>query len=192
MSPLAPGFLVAAPPSNDPNFERSVVLLATHSEEGAFGWVVNGRDVMTVEELIGRSEGWSDASPPEPGSIGGKVRLGGPVGQEQVWMVYRSEDRLEDCDEQFEVGPGLVASPSRKVLEALVEGRRMRDLFGVLGYAGWAPEQLEEEIRRGAWLPIDCDPELVFEVGRDEMWERAFGRVGASPMAFTTRTVGSA
>ena len=192
MSSLAPGILVAAPPSNDPNFERSVVLLATHGEDGAFGWVVNGQDVMTLGELIERSEGWSEALSPPPSDLEGSVRLGGPVGQEQVWMIYRAEDRLDGCDEQFDVGAGVVTSPSRKVLEAVAGGRRMRGLFGVLGYAGWAPQQLEEEIRRGAWLPIDSDPELVFDVSRAQIWERAFGRVGARPMAFTTRTVGSA
>jgi putative transcriptional regulator len=64
--------------------------------------------------------------------------------------------------------------------------------MGLLGYAGWAPEQLEEEIRRGAWLPTDVSRELVFQAERDIIWQRAYERLGASPMAFTTKTVGSA
>src|ERR1043165_8011735 len=56
MSSLAPGLLVAAPPLADPNFDRSVVLLAAHGPEGAFGWVITGREVMTVGELIDRAE----------------------------------------------------------------------------------------------------------------------------------------
>jgi putative transcriptional regulator len=187
MSSLAPGLLVAAPPLADPNFDRSVVLLAAHGPEGAFGWVINGREVMTVGELLDRADVSGDAPSPL-----GQVRIGGPVAQEQVWLVYRSEDRIEGVPEQFEVGPGVTASPSRRMLEAIAGGRGARSLLGLVGYAGWAPWQLENEIRAGAWLPTDADPEIVFDVPRIEIWQRAYERVGTTPMAFTTRTVGTA
>ena len=70
MSDLAPGFLVAAPPLGDPNFDRSVVLLAAHGSEGAFGWVINGREVMSMTELMQRVE--LDGPPP---TLEGSVRL---------------------------------------------------------------------------------------------------------------------
>jgi putative transcriptional regulator len=187
MSPLAPGLLVAAPPLADPNFDRSVVLLAAHGPEGAFGWVINGREVMTVQELLSRADVMSLGRDPH-----GQVRIGGPVAQEQVWLVYRTEHRLIGFPEQFDVGSGVTASPSRKMLEAVAEGRGPRSLVGLVGYAGWAPWQLENEIRTGAWLPVDASSELVFDVPRGEMWEAAYERAGMSPMAFTTRTVGSA
>jgi putative transcriptional regulator len=60
-------------------------------------------------------------------------------------------------------------------------------LFGVMGYAGWAPGQLENEIRAGAWLPVDLNPELVFSVPRDKIWQRAYEGAGTTPMAFTSR-----
>jgi len=179
--------LVAAPPLADPNFDRSVVLLAAHGPEGAFGWVINGREVMTVRELLSRAEVASIGLDPS-----GEVRIGGPVAQEQVWLVYRTEDRLAGFPEQFDVGSGVTASPSRKMLEAVAEGRGPRSLVGLVGYAGWAPWQLENEIRTGAWLPTDADAELVFDVPRNEIWQRAYERAGTSPMAFTARTVGSA
>jgi putative transcriptional regulator len=187
MSSLAPGLLVAAPPLADPNFDRSVVLLAAHGPDGAFGWVLNGREVMTVGELLARAEATIVGEAPSGG-----VRIGGPVSQEQVWLVYRTADRLEGFPEQFDVGAGITASPSRKMLEAIAEGRGPRSLVGFVGYAGWAPWQLENEIRGGAWLPTDADAEIVFDVPRGELWQRAYERVGTSPIAFTTRTVGSA
>jgi putative transcriptional regulator len=122
----------------------------------------------------------------------GQVRIGGPVAQEQVWLVYRTEDRIEGVPEQFDVGSGVTASPSRRMLEAIAGGRGPRALVGLVGYAGWAPWQLENEIRAGAWLPTDADTQIVFEVPRMEIWLRAYERVGTTPMAFTTRTVGSA
>jgi putative transcriptional regulator len=184
---LAPGILVAAPPLADPNFDESVVLLAAHGPDGAFGWVINGREVMTVAELLLRAEITTrhvDAA--------GSVRVGGPVAPEQVWLVYRREDRFEDLEGQFDVGDGITASASRKVLEAVVDGQRPRGLLGLVGYAGWGPSQLENEIRAGAWLPTDLDPSILFDTPREQIWHRAYEMAGTTPIAFTTRTVGSA
>ena len=187
MSPLAPGLLLAAPPLGDPNFDRSVVLLAAHGPDGAFGWVINGRELMTIEELLSRADVAIPGMAPR-----GQVRLGGPVSPEQVWLVYRTENRLSDFPEQFDVGSGVTASPSRRMLEAIALGRGPKGVMGLAGYAGWAPSQLENEIRGGSWLPTDADPAIVFDVPREEMWQRAYERMGTTPIAFTTRTVGSA
>ena len=99
---------------------------------------------------------------------------------------------MGEFDEQFDVGSGITASPSRKILEALAEGRAPKSLIGLLGYAGWAPSQLENEIRAGAWLPTDADASLVFDVDRADVWTRAYQRMGTTPFAFTARSVGSA
>ncbi|HEY5959049.1 MAG TPA: YqgE/AlgH family protein [Polyangiaceae bacterium] len=187
MTGLAPGLIVAAPPLGDPNFERSVVLLASHGPEGAFGWVINGRELMPLSELVVRADVMATAP-----DIDGSVRLGGPVSPEQVWLVYRVEDRFDGVDGQFSVGSRILATASRRVLEVLGEGSSTARVIGFAGYAGWAPMQLENEIRQGAWLPTDLDLDLVFEVPRDKAWERAFGLIGANPMSFTTRVVGSA
>jgi putative transcriptional regulator len=187
MSPLAPGLLVAAPPLGDPNFDRSVVLLAAHGPDGAFGWIINGRELMTLPELLVRAEVIEHQI-----TAAGSVRLGGPVSPEQVWLVYRTEERLADVDGQFEVGAGITASASRKVLEAVARGQSPKSIVGLVGYAGWAPMQLENEIRSGAWLPTDVDSAIVFETPASETWTRAYERIGMTPIAFTTRTVGSA
>lgn len=187
MSGLAPGLIVAAPPLGDPNFERSVVLLASHGPEGAFGWVINGRELMPLSELVVRAEVMSTAP-----DINGSVRLGGPVSPEQVWLVYRTEDRFDGVEGQFSVGSQILATASRRVLEVLGEGSCAANVIGFAGYAGWAPMQLENEIRHGAWLPTDLDVGIVFDVPRDKAWERAYGLIGAIPMSFTSRTVGSA
>ena len=187
MSSLAPGLLVAAPPLGDPNFDRSVVLLAAHGPEGAFGWIINGRELMSLSELLVRTDVTESSI-----ATSGSVRVGGPVSPEQVWLVYRTEDRLLELDGQFEVGSGITASASRTVLEAVAAGKTPRDLVGFAGYAGWAPSQLENEIRSGAWLPTDVDASIVFEVPREQIWQRAYERMGTTPLAFTARSVGSA
>lgn len=188
MSRLAPGLLLAAPPLGDPNFERSVVLLATHSRDGAFGWVINGKELMTMGELLERAHVCQNAPP----NIEGIVRVGGPVGREQVWLLYPTDQRSEDQSDQVDVGFGITATSSRKVLEQLANGNAPRPIMGLAGYASWGPSQLEDEIRAGAWLPTEFEAASLFDEDPARMWLRAFERLGTSAMAFTTKVVGSA
>jgi len=178
---------VAAPPLEDPNFDRSVVLLASHGKNGAFGWVINGERVMSLSELATHA-GLECATNRNSSS----VYVGGPVGREQVWLLYRTEERLQAVPDQFDVGFGITASPSQRVLEAVLHGHAPKSLRGVMGFAGWEPSQLEREIGRGSWLPMNAEASLVFDVSLEEMWTQAYQRAGTSPIAFTTRVVGQA
>lgn len=187
MSSLAPGLLIAAPPLADPNFDRAVVLLASHDRDGAFGWVVNGNCVMSVSELLLRA----DISSKEV-SVPGQVRKGGPVSPEQVWLVYPTGQRVDGVDGQFEVAPGISATASRTFLERLAEGAHVPGMLAFAGYAGWGPSQLETEIRAGGWLPAPVRADLVLETGADDLWQKAYESLGTTPIAFTSKTVGSA
>lgn len=186
-SVLAPGLLLAAPPLADPNFERSVVLLSAHGTDGAFGWVLNGQRAMSLSELLVRTELVTSPLPLE-----GLVRFGGPVSRDQVWLLYPSGVLPSDLEGQMQVAPGITASASRGVLERIASGQVPPGLITLLGYAGWAPWQLENEIKLGTWLPTDVTADVVFDTPAEKLWARAYQRVGASPMSFTTRTVGSA
>jgi putative transcriptional regulator len=186
-SVLAPGLLLAAPPLSDPNFERSVVLLSAHGPEGAFGWVLNGQEAMSLSELLVRTQLTSEAS-----EVPGMARIGGPVAQDQVWLLYPSGALPAELEGQLEVATGIMASASRKVLEVVAAGQIPAGLVTLVGYAGWGPGQLENEIKAGAWLPTDVTAEVVFETPLSDLWICAYARVGATPMSFTTRTVGSA
>lgn len=184
---LAPGLLIAAPPLGDPHFDRSVVLLASHGPEGAFGWVVNGKAVMSVSELLLRTKVTEQRL-----DLPGMVRFGGPVSQDQIWLVYPADERIDGIEEQFEVGEGVLATASKAVLERLAQGTSIPRLAGFAGYAGWAGGQLENEIRVGAWLPSEVDPTILFDVPVDQIWARSYERLGTTPIAFVSRIVGSA
>lgn len=195
MSALAPGILIAAPPMDDANFDRSVVLLASHDEEGAFGWVINGTPMMSVAELLEQAE--LELAPGRESTksaecLQAMVSRGGPVSQEQVWLVYPAEERLAGVEGQLEIAPGIYATASRAFLERLAEGFEVPHLRAFAGYAGWGPEQLEAEIQQGGWLPGDIDFGLVFESKSRDCWQQAFELQGVSPISFTSRTVGSA
>lgn len=184
---LAPGLLIATPPLNDPNFVRALVLMIAHGEEGALGLVVNGeREVACVGDLL-QQLGLSD----DPQRFRQSVRLGGPVQPELGWIVYRP-DPDEPREGEIRLAPDIAVTQSREVLASI--GRDCGpDVFtAYLGYTGWAPGQLEEEIGQGAWLPIGLDTRLVFDVPIERRWSEAFERAGVVPAGAMSPRRGSA
>lgn len=190
---LAPGLLIASPPLGDPNFDRTVVLLALHSEDGALGFVVNRVAPLRLGELL-EAAGF-EGSPDDPDP----VWLGGPVQPSSAW-VLSDDPTLDPGDGVIAVGPRLRVSSRRSDFAELA-----RDSLGhrrasgpprrvvLLGYSGWGPEQLEGEIARGAWLPLPLDEQIVLEVAASERWERAYALLGIEPVhGMTMRGAGQA
>ena len=190
---LAPGLLIAAPPLGDPHFDRSVVMLASHDREGAFGWVINGSTLMTLGELLSQVEiDGPDSDVLDSPCLEREVCKGGPVSTEQVGLVYPAHEALEGIKEQIEICPGIYATASRDFLERLADGLNVPSVRAFAGYAGWAEGQLESEIKEGVWLPGEISSELLFETSSSQIWNRAYQLQGMNPMAFTSKTIGSA
>ncbi len=184
---LAPGLLIATPPLNDPNFIKALILLVAHGDEGALGLVVNGeRTVARVGDLLEQLDLCEDGSKyPNP------VRLGGPVQPELGWIVYRP--RAEEPREgEIKLCESCAVTQSREVLASIGRGAGPDGFQTLLGYTGWAPGQLEEEIRQGAWLPTALDTSIVFDVPIDKRWQSAFERAGVAPAAMMTSKRGMA
>jgi putative transcriptional regulator len=171
---LAPGLLLALPQLRDPNFHRSVVVLTSHADDGAMGFVVNRPLPATVPEVLdGLNVRWA-GDPGEP------VWAGGPVGQQSGFVLY---DRLpggEQDPQAEEVVPGLWLSASLDTLRRL--GSKPPAHFRLmLGYAGWSPGQLENEVLEGAWTAAPLDPPSLFATPAEELWARSFRRLGIDP-----------
>lgn len=188
---LAPGFLIASPPLGDPNFDRTVVLLAVHNEDGALGFVVNRHAPLSVGELLAHAdydEGHDEESP---------VWLGGPVQPQSGWVISDAE-HLGSGDDVIEVDATIRVSSSQSAFDRLAEDAAAgsydaRRVLVLLGYSGWGPNQLEGEIARGAWLPTPLDEKVLFEVDPEERWEKAYALLGLTPThMMTMRTVGEA
>jgi putative transcriptional regulator len=182
---LAPGMLLAAPSLRDPNFLHSVVLLGRAGEDGALGWVVNGRELMSVQELLTSSElippGQEVPSTP---AFASAVRLGGPVAPAAGWLVYRR--RAEPLPGEIAVGPELGVTGEVAAFTALMDGNGPSDFRMILGCAGWAPGQLEAEISTGAWLPGPVSAGLVMDSQANFVWDEAYHlMVGIEPAAFS-------
>jgi putative transcriptional regulator len=179
---LAPGFLVAAPALADPNFAGSLVLMAEHHGEGALGFVVNRPAPITVAEVLGGLDEGLRRDAESAGRAGGAVLVGGPVQPERLWILSRRVTGA-DLPGAVAVGEELALGGSRDLLESLV--RRPGDPFVLLlGYAGWAPMQAENEIAAGAWVPMPLASDLVFEVPLEKRWTEAVRRLGLDPGEF--------
>ena len=191
---LAPGLLLAAPRLGDPNFEKSVVILGRHSDDGALGWVVNGEECGVVGELLVESKLVSDVSKlPRSPAFEREARRGGPVTPSSGWMLYRRRGIDVEFPGEIAIGTNVAVSGDVDAFRAVLAGAEPRDFHLLLGYAGWGPLQLEGEVSEGAWLPCDLDEELLFGGELSELWDRAYRRsIGVAPGAFVRSGGGSA
>lgn len=170
----APYLLVATPALLDPNFVQAVVLMAHHDDEGAMGWIVNRRHEKPVRELL---------APDQRESVHARtpLHLGGPVPADALLAVFH--DALDGV-ESAAIAPGLFVSRSADVLPLLFSRAPEPDLVRgrlVFGYSGWGAGQLEREMEEGAWLALPYEEELAFSARIDELWRRAFERLGLNP-----------
>jgi putative transcriptional regulator len=183
-SGLAPGFLVAAPALADPNFAGSLVLMAEHHGEGALGFVVNRAAPISVGDVLAGLDGDLRRAGEAAGRAEGTVLVGGPVQSERLWILFRPTGPGVDIEGSVRVGADLALGGSRELLEALVRSPASAQFQLLLGYAGWAPMQVEREISGGAWVPMPLTSDLVFEVPLEKRWETAVRRLGLDPGEF--------
>ena len=152
-------------------FHRSVVIMLEHNEDGALGLVINHETDHFCSEVADSFQlAW-------PTGDHLHLRRGGPVESQSLWMLH---DDGWFFEETTLVAPGIAASRSREALTRMFEAdeRRLRLL---VGYAGWGPGQLEEEIASGSWLTSDAHSDMLFEWAAEDVWERSLRAMGVDP-----------
>jgi len=173
---LAPALLVSMPQLIDPNFNRTVVLLCKHNEDGAFGLVVNRPLVTTGRVTV-------NLDPPVSTDRELQVWVGGPVEPERSWILVGQEPDESDEIGGMRVAHDLFLSTSPVLLGRLLEPSPPRTARLIVGYSGWGSGQLEAELEESAWLLSDVNRDLIFNTPSDKMWEAAIRRLGADPAA---------
>jgi len=163
----------------DPNFKRTVVLLCKHSEDGAFGLVINRPLVTTGRVTV-------NLDPPVSSDRDLQVWIGGPVEPERSWILVG--EPIDEHDEAMagrRISDDLYLSTSPELLRRLLESSPPPTARLMIGYSGWGPGQLEAELESSSWLISEIDRQLIFETPPEQMWEAAIRRLGADPAALT-------
>jgi putative transcriptional regulator len=175
--------LIAMPTMNDPNFEKTVVLLCHHTPETAMGIVINkAMGGMSFERLLKQLK----VEAPRGKRADLTVHYGGPI-QTTRGFVLHSDDYHSD-DSTLKVCEGIALTATMDVLKALGHGEGPAKAFFALGYAGWGAGQLESELQDNAWLIGEPDEAIVFGDALDAKWRLALTRIGVDPAMVTDAT----
>ncbi len=163
--------LIAMPQMSDPRFERSLIYLCAHSAAGAMGLVVNrALDHITFPELL--EQLGIEVSTVQPRII---VHFGGPVESGRGFVLH-SADYIQESTLAVNDDIGLTATAD--VLRSMASGKGPRHSLLALGYAGWAPGQLDAEMQANGWLHVEADEDLIFGVDLDTKWPKAMAKAG--------------
>jgi putative transcriptional regulator len=177
---LAGSLLVAMPQMSDPRFERAVIYMCAHNEEGAKGLVINKLfDQLSFGDLLDQLE-----IPSGPRTQQIRVHAGGPVEAGRGFVLH-SDDYLREGTMPVDSGFALTATTD--ILRAIADGDGPRTSILALGYAGWGPGQLEQEFVANGWLHVPADPELVFGADLEHKWLLALNKLGVSPSVLSSQ-----
>jgi putative transcriptional regulator len=171
--------LIAMPTMGDDRFARSVIYMCVHSTEGAMGIVVNQpaahisfTDLLVQLEVVPAAE--LIQLPSRAGGV--QVLRGGPVDTQRGFVLHSSDFFIENSTVPIDEGISLTATLD--ILKAIARGEGPQSAILALGYAGWAPGQLENEIQHNGWLHCSADAELIFGQDSDGKYERALKKIG--------------
>ena len=174
--------LIAMPSMGDERFARSVIYVCAHSTEGAMGIVVNQPAAhISFHDLLVQLEVVPSADTIElPTQAGGvKVLKGGPVETQRGFVLHSSDFFIENST--LPIDEGICLTATLDILKAIARGDGPRSAILALGYAGWAPGQLESEIQHNGWLHCSADVELIFGQDTGGKYDRALKKIGIDP-----------
>jgi len=161
--------LVATPEMGDPRFFQTVIYMVSHDAGGAFGLVINRP--LAKGPMVDLLKGFGVENDGAHGEI--IIYYGGPVSPDQGFILHSDDYLLKDSTV---VKDGIAMTAAAEVLRAMSLGKGPRQALVTLGYAGWAPGQLEGEIQANAWFTIPADKTLIFVEDAHKKWQQAIDR----------------
>jgi putative transcriptional regulator len=171
--------LIAMPTMRDERFARTLIYVCAHSSEGAMGIVVNQvagninfPDLLVQLEVIPAAD--LIQLPTRAGTV--KVLKGGPVETGRGFVLHSSDFFIENST--LPIDEGICLTATLDILKAIARGEGPLSAVLALGYAGWAPGQLETEIQENGWLHCSADTELIFGTDIDAKYEKALHKIG--------------
>lgn len=179
---LANHFLIAMPSIQDPIFGGTVVYVCEHNEKGVLGVVINKPTDMTMEVLFDRVDlklapGLRSSVVDQP------IMFGGPVQDDRGFVLHSPGGRFSSS---LTVTDDVAFTTSIDVLEAVASGAGPARMLVSIGYAGWSPGQLEEELSRNGWLTVGADAHVLFDLPIEERYTAAIKLLGIDPLMLAT------
>jgi putative transcriptional regulator len=166
--------LIALPQLQDSRFNRAVIFVCGHDEQGAMGIVLNKViDTLPFEELLKQLNIRTPKNLPKV-----PIYYGGPVEMGRGFVLH-TPDFMSELS--VKVTDEFVLSATLDIIEAIARGKGPRCKLLALGYAGWSPGQLEAELVANNWLHVKADSQLVFQVSREELWRETLDKIGIDP-----------
>jgi putative transcriptional regulator len=167
------------PTMGDERFSRSLIYMCAHSSEGAMGIIVNQPaphisfpDLLVQLEVVGAAE----LIQLPPSAEGVKVLKGGPVETSRGFVLHSSDFYIENST--LPIDEGICLTATLDILKAIARGDGPQSAVLALGYAGWAPGQLETEINQNGWLHCSADLELIFGQDTEHKYTKALRKIG--------------
>lgn len=165
MDSLQGNFLIATPQMPDPRFQEQVIYICSHNEaDGALGLVVNRPSPYSLYEILKSARIACEEREWPP------IYLGGPVEEEAAFFLYSSEYA---ASQYLKVSEEVSMSRDPQILHDIAAGQGPVDYLFVLGYAGWAPGQLESELTVNGWLTLPASTEILFRTADSLKWKKA-------------------
>lgn len=172
--------LIALPGMSDPRFEKSVIFMCAHSAEGAMGLIINKPiEGLGFHELVKNLDIRVTGNAPDA-----PVLFGGPVETGRGFVLHSGD--YESGDATLQVTKEVSLTATVDILRAMAEGRGPGHAVFTLGYAGWGPGQIENEIRFNGWVHCDADSKVIFEMDMERKWSGALAKLGIDLSVLST------
>jgi len=168
---LTDHFIIAMPGLLDENFDRTVTYICEHDENGTFGIIINRETDITLEEVLSQME----IKPKVSNLQNRSIYIGGPVQQNRGFVLHNPPG---DWSSTLKINEHRALTSSRDIIEAIANDQGPEKSIITLGYAGWGPGQLEQEMAANTWLSCPAEEQIIFNTPADKRWQAAANLLG--------------
>ncbi|WP_085299506.1 YqgE/AlgH family protein [Cognaticolwellia mytili] len=184
MDSLENQLLIAMPSLDDSYFNKTVTYICEHNAEGAMGLIINLPINVSLNELLTQIDEDKAESP----ELDQQVLTGGPVSQDRGFVLHSTQ---AGWNSSLALSDEVMITTSKDILLALGTEEAPEKYMVTLGYAGWGPGQLEEEIKANSWLTTPADGDIIFNTPIEQRWKKATTMLGID-LAHLSNEIGHA
>ncbi|MCG3813771.1 YqgE/AlgH family protein [Photobacterium damselae] len=176
-------FLIAMPSLQQTLFEKTVIYICEHNEDGAMGVIINQPIDVSIAEMFEKIEVEPSYLISQPSKLTAQVLNGGPVSEDRGFVLHSGHHNYTSS---ILITDQLALTTSLDVLSELGSSQGPQQFLVALGYAGWDAGQLEQELAENSWLTVEADPEIIFNTPLNQRWQHAISKMGFTAAQLST------